>query len=283
MEGNYQYPSKDPMFRLAQEMRIRNFSPKTIQAYLYYNKELLRFASKDVREIEKQDIRDYIDCLFNLGKSSSTVNLAINAFKFYYEGVLRRKFFVPGAGINRPKSEKKLPVVLSKAEVIKMIDSLDNIKHKLIIQILFGSGLRVSEVVDLKINDIDFIRKIITVRHGKGAKDRITIVSEQTLNNIEKYLLEYQPLVFLFESHEGGEKLAVRSVQKAVADAVKSAGVNPDASAHSLRHSFATHLLESGTDIRYIQELLGHVRLATTQIYTKVANNMIREIESPLG
>lgn len=271
------------MFRLAQEMRIRNFSPKTIQAYLYYNKELLRFASKDVREIEKQDIRDYIDCLFNLGKSSSTANLAINAFKFYYEAIMQRKFFVPKTGIKRPKSEKRLPVVLSKVEVIKMIDCLDNIKHKLIIQILFGSGLRVSEVVDLKINDIDFIRKIITVRQGKGAKDRITIVSDKTLGEIEKYLLEYQPLIFLFESHRAGEKLAVRSVQKVVAEAIESAGVNPLASAHSLRHGFATHLLESGIDIRYIQELLGHARLETTQIYTKVANNKLREIKSPLG
>jgi site-specific recombinase XerD len=212
MQVNYQYPSKDPMFRLAQEMRIRNFSHNTIQAYLYYNKEILRFASKNPREIEKQDIRDYIDCLFNLGKSSSTINLAINAFKFYYEGILQRKFFVPKTGIRRPKSEKKLPVVLSKAEVIIMINSLDNIKHKLMIQILFGSGLRASEVVDLKINDIDFIRKIIIIRQGKGAKDRITIVSDKTLTDIEKYLLEYQPLVFLFESHQAGEKLAVRSV-----------------------------------------------------------------------
>ncbi|MFH0955786.1 MAG: site-specific tyrosine recombinase/integron integrase, partial [Candidatus Falkowbacteria bacterium] len=257
-------------------------SHKTIQAYLYYNKEILRFASKDVREIEKQDIRNYIDCLFNLGKSSSTVNLAINAFKFYYEGVLQRKFFVPNVGIKRPKAEKRLPVVLSKIEVVKMINVLDNIKHQLIIKILFGSGLRVSELVDLKINDIDFIRKIITIRQGKGAKDRITIVSDNTLGDIEKYLLEYQPLVYLFESHRAGEKLAVRSVQKIVSDAVNLAEVNPNASAHSLRHGFATHLLESGTDIRYIQELLGHARLETTQIYTKVANNMIRDIKSPL-
>lgn len=270
------------MFRLAQEMRIRNFSPKTIQAYLYYNKELLRFASKDVREIEKQDIRDYIDCLFNLGRSSSTVNIAINAIKFYYEGVLQKKFFILKVGIKRPKSEKKLPVVLNKVEVIMMINSLNNIKHKLIIQILFGSGLRVSEVVSLKINDIDFIRKIITIRQGKGAKDRITIVSEQTLSNIEKYLAEYQPLIFLFESYRAGEKIAVRSAQKVVAEAVASAGVNPNASAHSLRHGFATHLLENGTDIRYIQELLGHARLETTQIYTKVANHKLREIKSPL-
>lgn len=282
MDGNIQYPSKDPMFRLKQEMRIRNFSPKTIQAYFYYNKELLIFANKNAREIDKQDIRDYIDCLFNLGKTSSTVNLAINALKFYYESIMRRKFFASKIGIKRPKAEKRLPVVLSKEEVIMMINSLDNIKHKLIIQILFGSGLRVSEVVDLKINDIDFFRKIITIRHGKGAKDRMTIVSEQTLHNIEKYLLEYQPLVYLFESYEPGHKLNIRSAQKVVAEAARLAGVNPEVSAHSLRHSFATHLLESGTDIRYIQELLGHVRLETTQIYTKVADNKLKNIKSPL-
>ncbi|MFA6306883.1 MAG: site-specific tyrosine recombinase/integron integrase [Patescibacteria group bacterium] len=282
MNGNYQYPSKDPMFNLAREMRIRNFSPKTIQAYLYYNKELLRFANKSPREINSEDLRDYIDCLFNLGKSSSTVNLAINSFKFYYEGVLQRSFFISKIGIKRPKSEKKLPVVLSKNEVVMMINVLDNIKHKLMIQILFGSGLRVSEAVDLKINDIDFFRRIITVRHGKGAKDRITIVSDQTLRNIEKYLLEYQPLTFLFESQPAGTKLTVRTIQKIVGEAARLAKVKPNISAHSLRHSFATHLLESGTDIRYIQELLGHARLETTQIYTKVANNKLREIVSPL-
>jgi len=274
--------SRDPMFYLEQEMRIRNFSHKTIKAYLYYNKETLRFANKSAREINKQDVRDYIDCLFNLGKSSATVNLAINALKFYYEGILKRKFFVPKTGIRRPKSEKKLPVVLSKDEVIMMINSLSNIKHKLMIQILFGSGLRVSELVDLKINDIDFFRKIIIIRQGKGAKDRITIVSNQTLYNIERYLSEYQPLVYLFESYEPGNKLNVRSAQKVVEEAAKLAGVNSLVSAHSLRHSFATHLLESGTDIRYIQELLGHARLETTQIYTKVARDHLQKIPSPL-
>jgi integrase/recombinase XerD len=275
--------TRDPIFNLSQEMRIRNFSSKTIQAYLYYNKEILRFANKSPIEINSEDLRDYIDCMFNLCKSSSTVNLAINAFKFYYEVILRRKFFFPHSGIRRPKSEKKLPVVLSKIEVIKMIDSLNNIKHKLILQILFGSGLRVSELVNLKINDIDFFRRIITIRQGKGAKDRITIVSDQTLRNIEKYLLEYQPLVYLFESHEAGEKINVRTAQKVVEISAKQVGVNPDVSAHSLRHSFATHLLENGTDIRYIQELLGHRRLETTQIYTKVCNNALTNIQSPMS
>lgn len=283
MNGNYLYQSKDPLYRLAQEMRIRNFSRKTIHAYIYYNKELLRFANKDVKEINKQDIRDYIDYLFNTGKSSSTVNLLINALKFYYEGVLGRRFFISKEGINRPKSEKKLPVVLAKEEVVMMINALDNIKHKLIIQILFGSGLRISELENLKINDIDFFRRIITIKQGKGAKDRITIISEQTLRNLEKYLVEYQPLVYLFESHVPGAKLNIRSLQKVVETAAQKAKISKDVSAHSLRHSFATSLLEAGTDIRYIQELLGHARLETTQIYTKVAVNRLETINSPLG
>ena len=275
--------SRDPMNFLEQEMRLRNFSPKTIRAYLYYNKELLRFASyKSPKEINKQDIKDYLDFLFNSGKSASTVNLTINALKFYYEQILQRKFFIPNVGIKRPKKDKKLPIVLSKQEVVSMINFTDNLKHKLIIQILYGSGLRISEVVNLQINDIDFNRNVITIKSGKGRKDRITILSKQILENVNKYLQQWHPLVYLFESHEAGKKINIRSAQKVVADAIKRAGVNKAASAHSLRHSFATHLLEAGTNIRYIQELLGHARLETTQIYTKVANNRLREIESPL-
>lgn len=282
MNGNYSYPSKDPIYRLAQEMKIRNFSIKTIKAYIHYNREILRFANKDVKEIDNNDIRDYIECLFNLGRSSSTVNLAINALKFYYGGIMQRRFFAPKTGIQRPKSEKKLPEVLYKTEVLQMIDATDNLKHKVMIQILFGSGLRVSELSDLKINDIDFYRQIINVRQGKGSKDRVAIVSSQTLSGIEKYLKEYKPLVYLFEGYEAGSHLSVRSIQKVVEIAVEKAGIKKNVSAHSLRHSFATHLLENGTDIRYIQELLGHARLETTQIYTKVTSPGLKKINSPL-
>ena len=283
MNGNYQYPSKDPMFKLEQEMRIRNFSPKTIHTYLHYNKELLRFASyKSPKEITKQDIKDYLDFLFSNGKSSSTVNLVINALKFYYEQILRRKFFIPSIGIRRPKKDKKLPIILSKQEIVKMIEATDNLKHKLIIQILYGSGLRISEVVNLQINDIDFNRRIIIIKSGKGKKDRITILSKQILENINNYLRQYHPMAYLFESYEPGKKINIRSAQKVVINAMKKANIGKEATAHSLRHSFTTHLLEAGTDIRYIQELLGHARLETTQIYTKVANNKLREINSPL-
>jgi len=282
MQGNTQYPSKDPMFRLEQEMRLRNFSPNTIHSYLHYNKELLRFARKFSDEINKQDIRNYLDFLLNSGKSWATVNLAINALKFYYGQIFRRKFFISDFGIKRPKKEKRLPTVLAKQEIVRMINITDNLKHKLIIQILYGSGLRVSEVVNLRINDIDFNRRMIIIKAGKGKKDRMTIISKQVLENIDKYLREYTPLVYLFESYGSGEKMNTRSMQKVVMDAIKKANINKEATSHSLRHSFATHLLEAGTDIRYIQALLGHARLETTQIYTKVANNKLRDIESPL-
>lgn len=274
---------RDYEFILSQEMRLRNFSNKTTKSYLHYNKELLRFASKSVKEINRQDIKDYLDFLISSGKTASTLNVAINALKFYYQGILHRKFFDFETGIKRPKEPKKLPVVLSKEEILKMIESTDNIKHKLIIQILYCSGLRVSELINLKINDIDFQRKLVIVKSGKGKKDRITIISQIVLDNINKYLVEYQPLVYLFEGYETGAKINIRSAQKVVVNSAFRAGIKKEVSAHSLRHSFATHLLEQGTNIRYIQSLLGHVRLETTQIYTKVASNKFNEINDLLA
>lgn len=282
MPGSNLFPSKDPMCRLENEMKLRNFSKNTIDAYLYYNKELLRFANKNSDQITNRDIKDYLLVLVNLGKSSSTVNIAVSAFKFYYSQVFSRRFFISNNAIKRPKSEKKLPVVLSKQEVINMIKATDNLKHKLMIQILYSSGLRISELINLKVDDINFFRKIITVREGKGKKDRVTIISAAVLENIYKYITEYTPLVFLFESFEAGSKISVRTAQKVVEIAALKAGIKENVGAHTLRHSFATHLLEQGVGIRYIQELLGHARLETTQIYTKVAVNKFNEINDLL-
>ena len=276
--------SREPLDYLAQEMRIRNFSRKTIKAYLYYNKELLRFASyKSPKEINKQDIKDYLDFLISSGKSPATLNLIINSLKFYYQNIMSRRFFDYNFGIKRPKELKKLPEVLTKDEVARMVHCLDNIKHKLIIQVLYDSGLRVSELVNLKINDINFLRKVIHVKAGKGGKDRLTIISNRVLAGISEYLLEYQPLGYLFESHEAGVKMSARSIQKIIAKAAKSAKINKRVSAHTLRHSFATYLLETGVNLRYIQALLGHVRLETTQAYTKVSGLAISGIISPCG
>lgn len=282
MPNSNLFPSKDPMCRLENEMKLRNFSKNTIEAYIYYNKELLRFTNKNSDQITNQDIRDYLLVLVNLGKSSSTINIAVSAFKFYYSQIFRRKFFISDNGIKRPKNEKKLPVVLSKQEVLNMVNATDNLKHKLMIQILYSSGLRVSELINLEVNEINFFRKVIVVRGGKGKKDRVTIISAVVLDSINKYLIEFKPLVYLFESHEAGRKISVRTAQKVVEIAAYKAGIKESVGAHTLRHSFATHLLEQGVGIRYIQELLGHARLETTQIYTKVAVNKFNEINDLL-
>ena len=282
MNGNYKYPSKDPICMLAQELRLRNFSSKTVKAYTYYNQEILRFVEKSPKEINSQDIKDYLDYLINSGKSTSTINQAINALKFYYGQILRRKFFSGEAGINRPKKEKKLPIVLSKQEILKMINISNNIKHKLVVQILYSTGLRISELKNLEINDIDFNRKCVLVKNGKGKKDRITVISQAVLKNTEKYLLEYKPIKYLFESFGVAKKMNIRSMQKVVTNLAGKAGIKKGVSAHSLRHSFATHLLENNVNLRYVQSLLGHARLETTQIYTKVATNNFANIKDLL-
>ena len=274
--------ARDPMFNLVQEMKICNFSPKTIKSYLYYNKEMLRFASKFSDEVNKQDIRDYVEYLYSSGRSTSTINLTINALKFYYQGILRRNFFDERLGIKRPKKEKTLPVVLSKKDIVKMIDAADNLKRKLVVQILYSTGLRVSELRNLLIDHIDFNRKCILVKSGKGKKDRITIISKTVLSNIDRYLLEYKPTQYLFENFLRGGKMNVRTLQKIVSDLAKLADIKKRISPHVLRHSFATHLLENGVNLRYIQSLLGHARLETTQIYTKVATDNFANIDDLL-
>lgn len=273
---------RDPIFKLEQEMTLRNFSPKTVKSYLYYNKELIRFANyKSPLRISGQDIKDYLDFLISGGKSRSTVDLAINALKFYYGSILERKFFVSNK-IVRPKKEKTLPTVLSKKEIKRMINVVGNHKHRLMIVLLYSSGLRVSEVVRLRISDIEVERKAILVRGGKGKKDRITVLSGNAVRYLEKYYEEYQPLEYVFESFQSGEKISTRSVQLAVTEAGQKAGIKKTVGPHTLRHSFATHMLENGVNLRYIQSMLGHKRLETTQIYTRVATDKFMGIRDLL-
>jgi integrase/recombinase XerD len=276
--ARYPYDSQNPLEKLRQEMRIRKFSPKTIKSYLYYNTYLLNFTRKSPMDINQSDVRACLEDLCDNDVSASTLNTAYSALKFYFEKILYRKFFF---NLPRAKKDKKLPVVLSKKEILDIISACENIKHKLIIQVLYCYGLRVSEIVSLKITDVDFNRKVIHLKGAKGAKDRITIISEVVLKNIEKYLAEFRPEDYLFESNRGG-KLTTRTIQAIVSQSTKKAGLNKPVSPHSFRHSFATHLLESGLDIRYIQVLLGHARLETTQIYTKVAVTQFDKIKDLL-
>lgn len=269
---------KDNTFdTLARELRFRNYSRRTIESYMHYNRELLRFCQKDPREVSTNDIKDYLDFLAR-EHAAATVSVAYNAVHFYYQQIWRRSFFV---NIRQPRKAKHLPNVLSKAEVAKMIQVTENPKHNCIISLLYGTGVRVSELTHIKMRDIDLDRMILRVYQGKGKKDRMTILPK----SLKEILVKQQKLKtaddFLFTNKRGG-RLTEATIQKIVSAAATKAGIQKNVSPHTLRHSFATHLLENGTDIRYIQELLGHAKLQTTQIYTHVAQNSINSIVSPL-
>lgn len=271
---------RDPIYNLQRELIIRGFSPKTVKSYLYFNIELLKNANKYADEINTNDIKEYLLYLRNRKLANSTMNTAYNAIKFYYSKILRRKFFI-GKDLVRVKKEQKIPVVLSKEEIGLILGSVNNVKHKLMLALLYSSGLRVSEVIKVKVKDFDLAGRLLFIRGAKGAKDRATILSVKMADILEKYFCIKNTNDLVFGSDRGG-KLTERTVQKVFQRALAQSGVKKSASCHSLRHSFATHLLEGGTDIRYIQELLGHKRLETTQIYTKVAKNDLQKIKNPL-
>lgn len=269
---------KDNTFdSLERELRIRNYSQKTIKSYVHYNEELLRFCEKDPREVATEDIKNYLDFLAQKS-SASTVSVAYNAIHFYYSEIWKRSFFLH---ISQPKKNKYLPVVLSKEEVSKMIEVTTNPKHNCIISLLYGTGVRVSELTHIKMLDLDLDRKMLRVFQGKGKKDRLVILPEKLLQILKKQAELKKADDFLFTNGRG-DKLTEATIQKIVMHAAQKAGIKKNVSPHTLRHSFATHLLENGTDIRYIQELLGHAKLQTTQIYTHVARNNLKNIKSPL-
>ncbi len=278
MNGTNKYPSKDPIELLKQEMKLRGFSQKTIKSYTHYISECLRFASLGPREIKTSDVRDYLDFLATSGKSTSTLNTIYSALKFYFETIMKRSFFV---SIPRSKNKKRLPTVLSKQEINRMLEITTNPKHNCIISMLYGCGLRVSELVNIKMIDIDLDRKMLRVYRGKGDKDRYVMLPGKLFSILSAQEKIKEKDDYLFTNGRN-VRLTTRSIDKIVKKSADLAGVSKKVSSHMLRHSFATHLLEDGTDIRYIQELLGHARLETTQIYTHVANNNLAGIVSPL-
>lgn len=267
-----------PLASLAQELIIRGFSRRTIKSYLSHNQKFLDFIGKSAKEATAQDIKDFLLYLKSQNYSNTSLNNVISALKFYYEQILHRKLFF---NIRRPKKENFLPIVLTRAEIISIINCVHNLKHKLLLSLLYGSGLRVSEVVKLKISDIDILSKSILIKAGKGQKDRFTILSKNSVELLNLYLSNLPAKqIYLF----AGTKihLSQRSAQKIFARAVTESGLKTQATCHSLRHSFATHLLEQGLDIRFIQKLLGHSSIKTTEKYTKVARNFLQNINSPL-
>jgi len=248
--------------------------------YVKHNLDFIDFSSKESDGITQNDIKKYLDHLADeKNATASTLNCAMNALRFYYGQILNKKYIY---SVKRAKKDKKLPVVLNAIEVKRLIDSYKNIKHKVMIALIYSAGLRLSEASNLQIKDIDIKRKLIHIRLSKGKKDRYTILSDNLIDLISRYVEEYKPEMWLFEGQDKKRKISNRTIQAVFAQGVKRVGISKNATVHSLRHSFATHLLENGTDIRYIQELLGHESSKTTEIYTHVAKKDIKKIVSPL-
>ncbi|MCK4261210.1 MAG: tyrosine-type recombinase/integrase [Halanaerobiales bacterium] len=263
------------------EMKIRNYSEKTIKAYLGALRAFIRyFLPRHPREIEVSDIREYLYYLCETKLvSRSTIDQTISALKFLYNGLYEKNYSYKD--LPRPKKESKLPVVLSQEEIQSILNATSNLKYRTMIEMMYGSGLRISEVVRIKVQDLNLDNLTIFVRSGKGKKDRLTVMSEKTIPNLLPFIKYKSGFNFVFPSSRGG-CLSERSLQKVFKRSLKFSKIKKsNATCHSLRHSFATHLLEAGIDIRYIQQLLGHSRIETTCIYTKVRNPAINNIISP--
>ncbi|MBI2550314.1 tyrosine-type recombinase/integrase [Candidatus Woesearchaeota archaeon] len=263
--------------QLATELKLRGFSERTVKSYLFYNNKFMQFINKQPEAVTEDDIKAYLAHLMgDKKKNSATVALVRAALKFYYDGILKKNIVT----LKTPKIQKKLPTVLTRDEVKRLLESAPTQKSRLIMMMLYSSGLRVSECCSLKVNDLEIAQKVGWVRDGKGGKDRIFILSEGIIEGLRNYI-NGKNTEHIF-TNKAGTALTPRNVQKIVATSAKRAGIGKTVSPHTLRHSFATHLLESGESIRKIQELLGHSNLQTTQIYTKVSTEELRKVKSPL-
>jgi integrase/recombinase XerD len=265
--------------KLETELKLRGFSKQTSKMYLFYNRKFLEFIKKDPEEIKDDDIKEFLATkISDDSLSNSSIALIKASLKFFYTDMLGKNMSL----IKTPKASKKLPVVLTHKEIKDLIDNTENIKHRLLIELLYSTGLRLSECINLQYSDLDLNDGTGWVRLGKGAKDRIFIVSEifkkDLLDYIEKKNAGGKGYIFSVN----GRKMSSSGIQHAIKVSAERAGIDKPVHVHTLRHSFATHLLENGVDIRKIQKLLGHSNLQTTQIYTQVSSEEIKKIKSPL-
>ncbi|WP_316931451.1 site-specific tyrosine recombinase/integron integrase [Psychroserpens sp. Hel_I_66] len=260
---------------------MKKYSDSTVKNYVHSFEAFINYyKDKELFSLNENDIRLYIQKLVKENKSNSSINMAINSIKFYYEMVLGmpNRFY----SIERPRKISKLPKVLSKEDIISIINHTNNIKHKCIISLLYSSGLRRNELLNLRLEDIDSKRMVIRVEQAKGNKDRYTVLNKIVLEDLRTYFKTHRPKIYLFENPMSQSKYSSSSVLKVVVNSAKIAGIKERVTPHILRHSFATHLLENGTDIRYIQMLLGHNSTKTTEIYTHVATNSFKRIKDLL-
>lgn len=260
-----------------EHLERRRYSSNTIRNYTHHFQKFLKYIG-GIGNISEQSILEYTHHIAIDGKKSNTYqNMAINAIRFYQVVILGKS--MPRLA-TRPKREKKLPCVLSETEVIALLKTIANQKHYCILSLIYSAGLRISEAISLEIRDIDAERGVIQIRQAKGKKDRQVPLSQRLYKHILEYISCFQPRKYLFEG-QAGENYSARSIQNIFARACHDAGIVKEATVHTLRHSFATHLLEKGTDLRIIQEILGHSSSKTTEIYTHVSTKLIGKIHSP--
>lgn len=259
----------------------KRYSPSTIKTYVNAMKIFLStLCGKSAEEITEEDfVKFNTDYILRKGLSSSYQNQVVNAIKLFYRVVVNQ--FIRMEDIHRPRREHRLPNVLSKDEVKSILEAHGNIKHKTMLSLIYSCGLRRNELIGLKPEDIDSKRMLVLIRQGKGKKDRVVPLSPRILELLRNYYKAYKPKYWLFEGEKPGSSYAERSLSQVLKSAVQKAGIRKPVSLHWLRHSYATHLLESGTDLRYIQELLGHNSSRTTEIYTHVSTRNIQNISSP--
>ena len=263
--------------KLETELRIRGFSDNTIKTYLSNNRLFLEYIKKDPKDINEDDIKNYFSFLNKNKISNKTLGLKKAALIFFYKEILNKNII----NFKTPRAEKKIPEVLTKEEIKALINATKNLKSKLIIKFLYSTGLRVSELINLRLKDLSIDKKEGWVRKGKGSKDRFFKLSDLLIEDLKKYILTLDNKEeFLFPGKN--KTLTPRNIQKIIERATKKADIKKKVSPHKLRHSFATHLLDNGIDIRLIQELLGHSSISTTEIYTHVSKEQLKKIKSPL-
>ncbi|HMT28814.1 MAG TPA: site-specific integrase [Bacteroidia bacterium] len=262
-------------------LNSKRLAQSTIKTYLDATKSFLRFfPEKDITEISNDDVIKFNnDYILKNNLSASFQNQVVNGIKKFF--LINENKVIDIAKIHRPKRAKPLPNVLSKEEIKQLLGCITNLKHQAMLSLTYSTGMRVGELLSLKHTDIDSNRMIVLIRQGKGMKDRIVPLSHKILLLLRDYFSRYKPKTYLFEGDKTGKQYSSRSIQLVINRAKKKAGINKPVTMHWLRHSFATHLHESGTDIRYIQELLGHASSKTTEIYTHVSTRSIQNIKSP--
>lgn len=265
--------------RVEAELRIRNYSPRTIKTYLHFLREFFAFQVARPTDDNETAVKNFLLQLENKGASAESRNLALSALKFYVRNVVGDKARLD---IRTAKRNHALPVVLSRDDIRRMLESTSNVKHRLMLGLAYGAGLRVSEVVSVRVQDIDLAELTIHVKQAKGKKDRISVLPAKLTDEMRR-LVAGRPAGDLVFFSEWGGQLTTRTAQKIFEQALARAKINKPATFHSLRHSFATHLLENGVDIRHVQVLLGHSNIRTTQRYTQVTNPKLKSIRSPLG